>query len=265
MITPTYEHYGTHDDSEYPELWDGCIGAWAPGLGATGSMMFDLSGSGNHAYINGSAPTSVWEVANGMSAIAPASNADAFIIGRKSPLSGLSCFTIAATVTPGPIAQYKCVFGNWNNADTSQLSILFRLHEGGVQLYVYTGTPYGGSVGVTAPTNVRASIVVMLSGGTISGYYNGIAGSTPISGVSGSVRDTTESLAISGKGNIGHSDACFNGKIFSVACFSRAISLGEIMLLNTPLVQFAPRSPRRFYSFADVSNRRRRFFLGAAA
>ena len=33
--------------SEYPGLWTGLVGAWAPFLGATGSKVFDLSGNGN--------------------------------------------------------------------------------------------------------------------------------------------------------------------------------------------------------------------------
>ena len=33
--------------SEYPQLWNGLVGAWAPFLGATGGQVFDLSGNGN--------------------------------------------------------------------------------------------------------------------------------------------------------------------------------------------------------------------------
>ena len=33
--------------SEYPQLWTGLVGAWAPFLGATGNKVFDLSGNGN--------------------------------------------------------------------------------------------------------------------------------------------------------------------------------------------------------------------------
>ena len=36
----------------YPQLWNGCVGAWAPGLGATGYTLRDRSGYNNHGTLN---------------------------------------------------------------------------------------------------------------------------------------------------------------------------------------------------------------------
>jgi hypothetical protein len=38
---------------KYPGLWDGCVGAWAPSLGATGLTLRDESVFGNHGAITG--------------------------------------------------------------------------------------------------------------------------------------------------------------------------------------------------------------------
>ncbi len=36
MSRPSWQDFGTHDESAYPELWDGVVGAWCPSLGQTG-------------------------------------------------------------------------------------------------------------------------------------------------------------------------------------------------------------------------------------
>ena len=45
MTRPSWQDYGTYDESAYPQLWDGVIGAWCPFLGPTGSRQHDLSWS----------------------------------------------------------------------------------------------------------------------------------------------------------------------------------------------------------------------------
>lgn len=44
MRTPSLADFGTHQDSFYPELWDGCVHAYCPSLGITGDRIFDFSG-----------------------------------------------------------------------------------------------------------------------------------------------------------------------------------------------------------------------------
>ena len=39
--------------SEYPQLWEGLVGAWDMSLGATGGRVFDLSGNGNTGTLSG--------------------------------------------------------------------------------------------------------------------------------------------------------------------------------------------------------------------
>ena len=43
MTRPSFQDYGTYDESAYPELWDGVVGYWAPCLGPTGTRLFDVS------------------------------------------------------------------------------------------------------------------------------------------------------------------------------------------------------------------------------
>lgn len=57
---PSWAEYGTHQESEYPELWDGCVGAWAPCLGPTRLKLYDLSGNGRHGTLTNMAQASDW-------------------------------------------------------------------------------------------------------------------------------------------------------------------------------------------------------------
>lgn len=53
----------------YPELWRGCIGAWAPCLGPTGPTLRDWSSVKNHAAFTNMDAGSDWVVASGRHAI----------------------------------------------------------------------------------------------------------------------------------------------------------------------------------------------------
>lgn len=44
----------------YPELWRGCVGAWAPCLGPTGVTLRDWSGRGNHATMFAGLTAAAW-------------------------------------------------------------------------------------------------------------------------------------------------------------------------------------------------------------
>lgn len=57
---PSWAEYGTHQESEYPELWDGCVGAWAPCLGPTRLKLYDLSGNSRHGTLKNMAQASDW-------------------------------------------------------------------------------------------------------------------------------------------------------------------------------------------------------------
>jgi hypothetical protein len=52
--------------AKHPELWDGCVGAWNPGLGNTGLSLRDWSGSQNNGTLT-NGPT--WGVSEGRQAL----------------------------------------------------------------------------------------------------------------------------------------------------------------------------------------------------
>jgi len=54
---------------KYPSLWDGCVGAWAPSLGATGGRLFDHSLFGNHGTLSDMDLANDWVVSGGKLAL----------------------------------------------------------------------------------------------------------------------------------------------------------------------------------------------------
>jgi hypothetical protein len=60
MTNPSWGDFGTHDESAYPELWDGVVGAWAPCLGPTGNILIDHGLPRNHGNGSGLTLASAW-------------------------------------------------------------------------------------------------------------------------------------------------------------------------------------------------------------
>jgi hypothetical protein len=54
---------------KYPSLWDGCVGAWAPSLGATGGRLFDHSVYQNHGTLTDMDPATDWVASSGKIAL----------------------------------------------------------------------------------------------------------------------------------------------------------------------------------------------------
>jgi hypothetical protein len=69
MTKPSWQEFGTHHESAYPELWDGVIGAWAPCLGPTGSRLHDHSGRNNWGTLTNMDPPTDWVVSDGQYAL----------------------------------------------------------------------------------------------------------------------------------------------------------------------------------------------------
>lgn len=72
MILPASYHTGFAPRDgypAYPELWRGCVGAWAPCLGPTGLTLRDWSGRQNHGTLTNMVPGDDWVVSGGRYAL----------------------------------------------------------------------------------------------------------------------------------------------------------------------------------------------------
>ena len=66
---PSWEHFGTHERSAYPELWDGVRLYLAPCLGPTGTRLADLSGPSSWGTLTNMDAATDWVVDGGRYAL----------------------------------------------------------------------------------------------------------------------------------------------------------------------------------------------------
>lgn len=69
MTRPSWQDFGTHDESAYPHLWDGVVGAWCPSLGPTGTRLHDFSRYANWGTLTNMDAATDWVVSGGQYAL----------------------------------------------------------------------------------------------------------------------------------------------------------------------------------------------------
>ena len=67
--SPSASRFATHENSAYPQLWRGCVGAWCPSLGPSGSRLHDYSRRNNWGTLTNMDPATDWVVSGGAYAL----------------------------------------------------------------------------------------------------------------------------------------------------------------------------------------------------
>ena len=102
MTRPSWQDFATHDESAYPELWDGVVGAWCPSLGPTGLRLHDHSRRNNWGTLTNMDPPTDWVVSDGQYALDFDGTND-YVDCRPIHLAG--DFSISVWLKSGNIAQ----------------------------------------------------------------------------------------------------------------------------------------------------------------
>ncbi len=109
---PTASRWNTYSRSRYPRLWDGCVGAWCPSLGHTGSRLFDASPYANWGTITNAASDTVWAVNNG-----------GYCLDLDGTDDRVDCSTIASRLNPLTRGSISL----WVRFDTAASAVLFSI------------------------------------------------------------------------------------------------------------------------------------------
>ena len=91
MTRPSWQDFGTYDESAHPQLWDGLVGAWCPSLGPTGLRLHDHSRGMRWGTLTNMDAATDWVVDGGQYALdfdgvndyVSASNAQTFASGTQ--------------------------------------------------------------------------------------------------------------------------------------------------------------------------------------
>ena len=107
MTRPSWQDFGTHDESAYPEFWDGVVGAWAPCLGPTGTRLHDLSRRNNWGTLTNMDAATDWTVSGGQYGLDYDGTDDWVSIPRISAYSSTQWRTLSAWINARTFDGYS--------------------------------------------------------------------------------------------------------------------------------------------------------------
>lgn len=248
---------------QYPELWNGCVGAWAPCLGPTGATLRDWSGFQNHGALT--MPAGVgWAVNGGRYALTHDGIDDAAIVASNTATpTGGNPRTLAIwfNQTTRTSNSALVAIGNWNLGQVFCVQLF--LSAGDVYLFT-DGLNGGNNITLTGAEIPELGVwnhlaFTFATGGAWSYYLNG---RVVKSGTFPTTINTGSSTI-----QIGHRDgySYFHGRTDDVRSYNRALRANEIALIYN-LGRGGPFTPRQRTSvrIASGNRRRRLFFTGAA-
>ena len=273
MINRTLSRFATHENSAYPSLWRGCVGAWCPSLGPSGSRLHDYSRRNSWGTLTNMDPATDWIVSGGAYALDfDGTNDNVTTLSTFAP--GAGPMTVAywhdgrntaqfnMHVTQRPASFNSAVHSTWGIGQGNYLIAPANTLRIGALYYTPSGyriflsdSNYADKWRHYAFTVDGASLVVYVDGESIAGTV------TP-SGGWPNIPDTS-AIAIG---------ASQDGTLASLAymddvrIYNRVLSRGELRLLARRRgIAFTPRTrasgtPEQA---AAATNRRRRLICGS--
>ena len=241
-MTASYQHYATHDESEFPHLWEGVVGAWAPCLGPSGTRLHDHSGRANWGTLTNMDAATDWVVDGGQYALDFDGSND--FVDFFSPTTGAHPLTISAWAKQSAntadrhvikfgTATLNNAFGIYRNAAAN--AIVAGLHANSVSEAILTGT-------FTNLFHVAAT----LTPDAVTITFNGQTTVTRSGTFSYSIGSTFGRIGSAQSGLVP-----WNGLIWEAVVWTRALNANEIRELYEigRGGMYTPRRRRRAYSF----------------
>jgi len=221
------------DQSKYPQLWDGLVGAWYPGAGPSGNTLYDLSGRDNHGTLT-NGPT--WVDGRGGKAL----NFDGVDDYVNSPLNKTAIgnrLTISMWIYPTGSQAVKGIFQIANIlSDTRPWVLLQRSTATTIKWYSNDGY----RITQTVNDDEDYHLALTYDGITWRAYKNGIADGV----YAGPIGVYPGGATWLGNGYQGY----FSGQLNDVRVYNRDSHVDEIKLLaQRPGIAFEPKR-RVFYS-----------------
>ena len=256
----------------YPELWRGCVGAWAPCLGPSGLTLRDWSGRGNHGTLTNMDPGTDWVASQGRYALDLDGSNDRVEIPASSTFNNQNFSITIRIFMRANINAVKTILdldhagsNNWViQSESAATTARYYL------AYMQTGLGFtatnGSSNGIAIPLNRFSILTYTKVGKTIVGYLDGVPVWTPAEVASESVQFLATSAMRIGTvvNNAFAQERHVNCQIDSVTIHNRGLTLHEIRLLASRRGIAYELAPRRRSSVAVAAfNRRRRLLLGS--
>lgn len=211
----------------YPNLWRGCVGAWAPLLGPSGTTLRDNSGLGNHGTLTGMDATTDWVVGNGQYALEFDGVDDHVPVGSETN-DGTSG-SMSAWISTTSAADNLQVLSRGNSTTNTPVMWL-GMHGGQCRWFVRSNASAGPEVfsGGSLNTGQLVHIGGSYGDGQSRVYVNGrLMNSTAYSG--GAITLNTATLGAAQRSSFGQ---YFVGKIFVAMSWNRLVTPSEFAILG---------------------------------
>ena len=239
----------------YPELWRGCVGAWAPCLGPTGLTLRDWSGYGNHGTLTNMDAGSDW-VANGGKYALDFDGTDDYISIAKPNWTG-GAKTIFAWIRLATLGRNNWIFDGSTDPSFGY-SPMFRVHlTNKLRFWNYQATFFVDSV-TSISANEWTAVAASWDRTTSSVWING---NKDASSTGDSSTDAGANWRIASSSFF--SQFCA-GQISELRFYNRAISATDHKILSTRrgiAYEMAPR--RRSSAQVTVAPLRYNLFSGS--
>jgi hypothetical protein len=172
MTRPSWQDFGTHDESAHPQLWDGIVGAWCPSLGPTGSRLHDMSGQGNWGTLTNMDNATDWVIDGGQYALDFDGSND-YVTCDKAPVL-TTRFTLSLWLRPTSLSQantylLSATIAGFDNA----YSILWEYVNNTVEFYS-TGSALRTNSQISVSETIWTHIAYSYNGSTLLAYKNGV-------------------------------------------------------------------------------------------
>lgn len=238
----------------YPQLWRGCVGAWAPYLGPTGLSLHDWAAAKNHGTLTNMAVGTTWLPSGGRYCLDFDNTDDYVDCGSSSLFDFTSPFSVSCWFNTNLVSDYQ----NFATRHSGASGWIFGIYLS--RVFLQCGNTYN-TTGGTPIVSTWNHVCGTFDGATIRCYLNGaapdsIASSAPPS-LSGSLRIGAYSTT---------STAPMNGKLDDVRLYNRALPANAVKLLASRRGIAYELAPRRRSSVQVATfNRRRRLLIGASS
>ena len=256
MTRPSWQDFGTFDESAYPELWDGVIGAWCPFLGPTGSRQHDVSRSMNWQNAT-SLPT--YDVRGGVTAVVGNPALSATTPAHYLSLTEATMFAWVNKSAQGDVVA--C--GPLTGPNNSRFSVVW-FSDG--SLYASVEAQGSQNFAARSLTGSGAKLIGLqyrgITGNTVSGVWvDGVRTAGPTAPASLRTTASTSSLTTDGQ-NV----TSANGAVFGMLFWRRCLTdneMAEISRIGLPaLFERRRRTLRRVAVEQATGARRRRILTG---
>ena len=253
MINQQLSKFATHENSAYPQLWRGCVGAWCPSLGPSGARLHDYSRRNNWATLTNMDTATDWVIDGGAYAldfdgVNDQAIANVVLQGRSTSMT-VSLWANLANVSDGG-AFFKIGADLYDGFGFGRGSTTFD-NIGNNYIGLYEGVAWF-STGYTMATDTWIHVACQItSAGQMLAWVGGVQRAAGPSGMRaiGSYSPSTDP----GTTNIGGYLSPFVGgiprfaqaKLDDVRLYDRVLSDAEMRLLARRRgIAFTPRTRR---------------------